>query len=87
MFRSAFEHLYNFLRALFRTPTEPSSRDSTAAERVKAAKRVGDAMHIRGGSGANGGFSGSSAADGLLGQALADGHKKARETTPPPKAR
>ena len=83
--RSAFGQLYNFLMALFRTPTQ-SGRDSTAAERAKAAKRVGDAMHVRGHAG-GGGFSGTSAADGLFGEALADGHKKARKKTPPPQAR
>ena len=87
--RSAFGQLHNFLLALFRTPTEPSNRDSTAAERAKAAKQVGDAMHVRGGLGGStaGGFSGTSAADGLFGKSLADGHEKARKKTPPPRAR
>ena len=85
--RSAVEQFYNFLRALFRTSTEPSNRDSTAAERAKAAKQVGDALHVRGGPGSQGGFSGTSAADGLFGKALADGHTKARKKTPPPRAR
>ena len=83
--RSAFGQFYNFLMALFRAPKEPSGRDSTAAERAKAAKQVGDAMHVRGGH--PGGVGGTSAADGMLGQALADGHKKARKKTPPPRAR
>ena len=82
--RSAFGQFYNFLMALFRTPKEPSGRDSTAAERAKAAQRVGDAMHVqRGGSG----LLGTKATDGLFGQALADGHEKARKKTPPPRAR
>ena len=85
--RSAFGQLYNFLMALFRTPTQPSGRDSTAAERAKAAKRVGDAMDVRGHASGYGGFSGTSAADGMLGEVLADGHKKARKKTPPPQAR
>ena len=85
--RSAFGQFYNFLIALFRAPKEPSGRDSTAAERAKAAKRVGDAMHVRGHSSGIGGFSGTKATDGLFGQALADGHEKARKKTPPPRAR
>ena len=83
--RSAFGQLYNFLMALSRTPTQ-SGRDSAAAERAKAAKQVGDAMHVRGHAG-GGGFSGSTAADGLFGKAFADGHEKARKKTPPPQAR
>ena len=83
--RSAFGQFYNFLTALFWTPAQPSGRDSTAAERAKAAKQVGDAMNI-GGHPGGGGISGGVAADGLFGEALAGGHKKGRKP-PPPQAR
>ena len=85
--RNALDGVVDFVAQVSRTPKERSIPDPS----VEAAKRVGDAMHVScgpvGGGGGGGGYSGSSAADGLFGQVLADGHKKARGKTPPPRAR
>ena len=83
--RNALDGVVDFVAQVSRTPKERSIPDPS----VEAAKRVGDAMHVSGGpvGGGGGSYSGSSAADGLFGQVLADGHKKARGKTPPPRAR
>lgn len=67
----------DFLMHIVHAPTGGSTPDPAKA----AAKQMKDAMHVRGGGvgGQGGGFSGSSAADGLYGKVLADGHKKARK--------
>ena len=83
--RNALDGVVDFVAQVSRTPKERSIPDPS----VEAAKRVGDAMHVSCGpvGGSGGGYSGSSAADGLFGQVLADGHKKARGKTPSPRAR
>ena len=67
----------DFLMHIVHAPKGEPTPDPAKA----AAKQMKDAMHVRGGGagGPGGGFSGSSAADGLYGKVLADGHKKARK--------
>lgn len=65
----------DFVMHLLHTPKEESTPDPAKA----AAKQVKDAMHVRGVGGQGGGFSGSSATDGLYGKVLAEGHEKARK--------
>lgn len=65
----------DFMMHLLHTP----KRESTPDPAKEAAKQVGEAMHVSGGGAQGANFSGSSAADGLYGEVLADGHKKGRK--------
>lgn len=65
----------DFLMHIVHAPTGESTPDPAKA----AAKQMKDAMHVCGGGAQGANFSGSSAADGLYGKVLADGHKKARK--------
>ncbi len=71
----------DFVMHIVHAPTGGSTPDPAKAAAKAAAKQMKDAMHVRGAGtgGPAGGFSGSSAADGLYGKVLADGHKKARK--------
>ena len=82
MIRRALKRILGFLKAagdfLMHVAHAPKGK-STPDPAKAAAKQMKDAMHVRGGGGQQAGFSGSSAADGLYGKVLADGHKKARK--------
>ena len=83
MARTSLKNIVRFLRHA--PPENPAMREINAA-----AKRVKDAMHVRGNSvgGVVTSFhSGGRMADKLFGQELASGHEKARKKAPPPKGR
>lgn len=85
MMRNVLKSFVRFVRLLRHEPPEnPAMREISAA-----ADRVGGAMHSRSDSSGGGGaafHSGGRTADKLFGNELAEGHKKARKNTPPPKA-
>lgn len=68
--RRAILNFINFVRLLF---TMPPPRGGVSNAGAKLAR---GAMHVRGGGGDLGGFSGSSQSDSFLGEAIASGHRQ-----------
>ena len=82
MTRRALKRILSFLKAagdfLMHVAHTPKG-ESTPDPAKEAARQVGEAMHVSGGGVQSANFSGSSAADGLYGKVLADGHKRGRK--------